>query len=90
MSLTVNLEHHNKTKHIAITWHYVREQVQERFIRMMYLHTTNMSTDDLTKSLHGLKLSRFVHLLILSTLQNSFTMNLKTGGRCQDLSPLVL
>lgn len=51
ISLTINPEHHNRTKHIAISWHFVHEQVKLGLIHLDYLRTTDMPADGLTKPL---------------------------------------
>ena len=42
---------HTKTKHIAIKYHYVRELVQDKEIKMEYVHTKEQIADIFTKAL---------------------------------------
>ena len=42
---------HIKTKHISIKYHYVRELVQEKEVRMEYVHTKEQIADIFTKAL---------------------------------------
>lgn len=51
IALAQNPEFHQKTKHISIIYHFVRERVASRDIRLEYLSTHEMAADFLTKSL---------------------------------------
>ena len=42
---------HQKTKHIAIKYHYLRELVQEKEVRMEYVNTKEQLADIFTKAL---------------------------------------
>ena len=42
---------HAKTKHIAIKYHYVRELVQEKQVKMEYIHTKEKIADIFTNPL---------------------------------------
>lgn len=42
---------HPKTKHIAIKYHFVRELVQDKEIRLEYIHTKEQIADIFTKPL---------------------------------------
>ena len=39
INISKNLVMHIKTKHIAIKYHYVRESVQDKEVKMEYVHT---------------------------------------------------
>ena len=47
---------HTKTKHIAIKYHYLRELVQDKIVRMDYVNTkeqlVNIFTKDLPREPH--------------------------------------
>ena len=49
MQIAENPVHHDKTKHIDVRYHYVREQVQEGKVKFEYLETGRMVADSLTK-----------------------------------------
>ena len=51
INISKNLVMHSKTKHIAIKYHFVRELVQEKEIRLEYVHTKEQIVDIFTKSL---------------------------------------
>ena len=42
---------HTKTKHIAIKYHYLRELVQDKIVRMEYVNTREQLDDIFTKAL---------------------------------------
>ena len=51
IALTKNPEHHARTKHIDVQYHYVREKVQEGFVRVEYVSTKDQVADIMTKPL---------------------------------------
>lgn len=63
LALTLNPEHHSRTKHIDIPFHFICEHVRQGTVRLQYLSTKDMPADGLTKPLSGIKFSRFVQLL---------------------------
>ncbi|CAK9827482.1 Retrovirus-related Pol polyprotein from transposon TNT 1-94 [Anthophora retusa] len=50
-----NAVHHERTKHIDMRYHFVRDAVQRGEINVNYLSTTEMPADILTKGLNGQK-----------------------------------
>lgn len=51
IALAKNPEHHSKTKHIDIQYHYVREKILEGEIILDYVNTKEQLADTLTKAL---------------------------------------
>ena len=49
--LSQNPKDHSRTKHIDIKFHYIREKVTERQLRVEYCATGDMVADTLTKGL---------------------------------------
>ena len=43
---------HGRAKHIGIKYHFVREQVEERTVKLKYCPTENMVANMLTKGLN--------------------------------------
>jgi hypothetical protein len=79
LSLTANPSHHSWTKHLAVPFHYVREQIANGSIKVDYIPTSNMPADGLTKPLTGLAFSKFVEMLgLLPVPLNSD--GLQSGG----------
>ena len=55
----VNPIFHEKSKHIKIPYHYVRDMVDRIFIKLEYICTTDQTTDILTKPLYRVKIDHF-------------------------------
>ena len=51
INISKNPVMHAKTKHIAIKYHYVRELVEEKQVKMEYIHTKEQIVDIFTKPL---------------------------------------
>ena len=51
IALTKNPEHHQRSKHIDLRYHFVREQVTGGAIALVYTSTSDMVADQLTKPL---------------------------------------
>ena len=51
INISKNLVMHTKTKHIAIKYHYVRELVQDKEVKMEYVHTKEKIANIFTKAL---------------------------------------
>jgi hypothetical protein len=51
IKLSKNPQHHNRTKHIDVKYHFIRESWQKGLIQLVYIPTGEMVADILTKSL---------------------------------------
>ena len=51
IKISKNLVMHAKTKHIVIKYHYVRELVEDKQVKMEYIHTKDQIADIFTKPL---------------------------------------
>ena len=51
IALTKNPKNHSRTKHIDIKYHFVREAVEKKDVRLVYCPTGKMVADILTKML---------------------------------------
>ena len=51
INISKNLVMHSKTKHISIKYHFVRELVQDKEIRLEYVHTKEQIANIFTKTL---------------------------------------
>ncbi|KAH9132266.1 hypothetical protein LEN26_007465 [Aphanomyces euteiches] len=58
IALAKNPQHHNRTKHIDIRYHFVGEKVQDQDIALKYCPTQNMIADIFTKTLPTVQLHR--------------------------------
>lgn len=61
--LTENPLFHRRTKHIDIRHHFVREAVADNIVKIVYLSTSEMPADLLTKGLSSSKHNQFVKQL---------------------------
>ena len=75
IQLTINPRFHDKTKHIAIKVHFIREQVADGQVQLLYCSTSEMAADILTKSLPKPKHYHCLHLMGLDSEDD-----LKQGG----------
>ena len=46
---------HSKIKHVAIDYHFIREQVQNGVLRVAHVSPANQLADTLTKPLHRIR-----------------------------------
>ena len=51
INISKNIVMHTKTKHIAIKYHYLRELVQDKEVKMEYVNTKEKTIDIFTKAL---------------------------------------
>ena len=70
IELAKNPEHHARTKHIDIQYHFVRQNVQNGTVQLSYIPTNDQPADGLTKALDVTKFGHFVKYLGLSTEGN--------------------
>ena len=68
-TLAENPELHQRTKHVAVRYHYIREQVTEGHVDLWYVPMEEMVADGLTKSLASVKHREVVKQLNLHTLK---------------------
>src|SRR5437667_4991014 len=63
IALAKNPEHHARTKHIDVQYHFIREHVEANQVQLSYISTHEIATDGLTKPLPRLKFQQFVNIL---------------------------
>ena len=71
LSLAENPEFHQRTKYIAVKYHYIREEVRKGNISLFYVPTKEMAADSLTKPLNAAMHARFVEMLGMKPLDTS-------------------
>jgi len=59
MKLTENLVFHDRSKHIDMKYHYIKDMVQRKTIKLQYIATSEQIADILNKPL---LLKQFLHL----------------------------
>ena len=57
-----NPQFHGRSKHIAIKYHFIREQVHNNTVTLKYCSTNNMIADMLTKGLSGEQFAKLRHM----------------------------
>ena len=73
---------HERTKHIEVDCHVVRDKVQDNVIRLFFTPTHTQLTDLLTKALNGQQLR---YLLSKMNIMNIHSSTSPLKGECQDL-----
>lgn len=63
IALTANPEHHRRTKHIDIRYHWIRNAVAEGLFSIKYVPTKLMAADGFTKPLNPQPLQAFIGML---------------------------
>ena len=51
ISIFHNLVHHDRTKHVEVDRHFIKEQIEEGVIKITYVPTAEQTTDCLTNDL---------------------------------------
>ena len=59
MQISVNPVFHDKSKHIEIRYHFIRDMVQKGAIKLQYIPTDDQTTNVLTKPLPKVKFEYF-------------------------------
>ena len=59
VQMSVNLAFHDKSKHIEIRYHFIRDMVQKGAVALQYISTDDQTADLLTKPLHRVKFEYF-------------------------------
>jgi hypothetical protein len=63
LALAENPTFHRGSKHIAVRYHFIRQEVEEGRLALSYIPTDQMPADGLTKALKAPLYSRFIQLL---------------------------
>ena len=61
------IDGHKRSKHIDITYHYIRECIQEQKVDIVYINTKKQLADGLTKGLDSIKHQNMVKSLNLQS-----------------------
>jgi hypothetical protein len=64
IKMTENPVFHDKSKHIEIRYHFIRDMVQRRALKLQYISTDEQVADVLTKPLSRVKLNTFEIILV--------------------------
>ena len=67
IELAKNAKYHNRTKHIDICHHFVRERVQSKEVNIVHCSTDEMKADILTKGLPKFNFEKLRSLIGVTT-----------------------
>jgi hypothetical protein len=70
MALAENPQHHQRSKHIDIRYHFIRQQIREGRINLHYLPTAQMTADVMTKALPREPHQRHTSAMGLATIRD--------------------
>ena len=70
ISLSENPKFHDRSKHIDLRFHFLREKVQAKILKLHFTSTSTMWADILTKSLPKDKHQACIHALTMPLLSN--------------------
>ena len=71
IGLAHNPEHHTRTKHIDIQYHFIRNCVEDETTWLKYCPMKDMITDDLTKALESERLRKLARMMRMDVWQKS-------------------
>src|SRR5208282_5739090 len=71
IALAHNSEHHVRTKHVDIQYHFVRNCVENETTRLKYCPTIDMMANDLTKALRPKKHRKLARMMGMGMWQKS-------------------
>jgi hypothetical protein len=63
IALTKNPHLHERSKHIDVCYHFVRDMAEQGKLKVAYVPTTNMVADGMTKPLQRVAFKRFKNQL---------------------------
>ncbi|KIJ41161.1 hypothetical protein M422DRAFT_172542 [Sphaerobolus stellatus SS14] len=70
ITLVKNSEFHSRTKHINVRYHFIRENVEDEQIELVYIPTEDQVADALTKGLSKVKLDKFIDRMGLKRIKS--------------------
>ena len=63
IELAKNLVHHERSKHIDARFHFIREKVAEKKVKLIHVKSRDQIADMFTKPLSKLLLYRFMEMI---------------------------
>jgi len=68
LKLANNPEFHKRSKHIDITYHFIREAILDKKVDLIYVNTKKQLADGFTKALDNIKHKNFINCLNLKEI----------------------
>ena len=68
INLSKSPEHHARTKHIDIQYHFVKDCIMQNLFKLLYINTSNQLTDALTKAINLNSFRNFVEKINLKDI----------------------
>jgi hypothetical protein len=66
-----------RTKHIVVKYHYTRDLISQREIKLQYRLTAEMIADDLIKSLRSIQFKRFIDQLNMTKRKSTWENHIR-------------
>jgi hypothetical protein len=71
IKLIYNSIFQKRTKHIVVKYHYTRDLISQKTIKLEYRFTAKMIADDLIKSLESIQFKRFIDQLEMTKREST-------------------
>ena len=84
IALAHNPEHHARTKHVDIQYHFVRNCVEDGTTRLEYCPTEDMVADGLTKALGPERLRKLARMMGMGVWQKSEDYAITKVGKMEE------
>ncbi len=81
IKMNSNFVNHSRAKHIDTSYHYVRNKIEERAIRLKYILIDQMMIDDLIKSLNSGKFLRFRSVMRLASRNEAISSSMTSTSK---------
>ena len=81
IKMSSNLVNHSQAKHIDTSYHYVRNKIEEKAIRLKYILINQMMINDLIKSLNSGKFLRFRSVMKLASRNETISLSMTSTSK---------
>jgi hypothetical protein len=86
IALTKNPHLHERSKHIDICYHFIRDLVEKEKLKIIYIPTEDMIADGLTKPLQRIAFTRFKQQMGIVDEENGFVLRGSVENKCRTKS----